>query len=498
MSELRRLFIEQTTPSEVVLFLFTVTVGCLALAAFVYAVGMTSMWLMWLRRRDISLGQIFLPSKRILSENLAEYVLAAGTALSLTFAIVGRHDVVDQVRGAMMSEVEEVSAVGAVFPLQVLPDSLTSVVNGMTLEGFLSPVLQTATPSATVSLVRAAMSDAGLAPPQTGWLLVVIALLATGHLTYLAWQRSSKLIARPGAAGNPGYVPVGRKLLVLAVSVALLLVARVQYADAGNLAESAGAVMRAASEAEGEGGDPGTARVREAVQAQLLDLSVLQNLHDGDGRGGSFFDALAAKVGRLGGDQERSAARLDAEIVDVRAHLEGIRGELGALDARSEERLDALGSALDERIRNLEGEQERQARRLASVEADVATASDQARRAMDMAAALRSLHADEGELIVLGARTGAVQVLQGQTVVARGSLPLTATLRPGRYDLVYAAAVTPPTGGSAPLGGANLSSGRDDVQALPTPVANLSILAPRADTLRLVVRADRLTSVTLP
>ena len=142
MSELRRLFVEQTTPSEVVLFLFTVTVGCLVLAACVYAVGMAFMWAGWLRGRGVTLGQVFLPSRRILSENLAEYVLAAGTALSLTFAVVQRHEIVEEVRGAMVSEVDGVSALGAVFPLQVLPDSLDAVVKGMTLEGFLRPVMQ--------------------------------------------------------------------------------------------------------------------------------------------------------------------------------------------------------------------------------------------------------------------------------------------------------------------------------------------------------------------
>lgn len=121
MDTIRQLFVEQTTPVEVTLFVFSASAACLMAAVLAYATGMTITWALLLRGRGISLAQVFFPTKNVLATNLGEYLLGAATSLSLFLAALRRHDVVEAVRATPIDSAEVLVRLTPAFPLESVP-----------------------------------------------------------------------------------------------------------------------------------------------------------------------------------------------------------------------------------------------------------------------------------------------------------------------------------------------------------------------------------------
>jgi hypothetical protein len=489
MHLLGQLFVEQTTPSEVVLFLFSATVLCLLVASCLYVLGMSLIWLIRLRWKGVEFHQVFFPSKRILFDNLVEYLLATGTAVVLSVAMVQRHTVVEAVRNQPLSNVGAVSLLRGVLPLQVIPDTLTKAATGMTLGSFLKPVLDTGRPPATRTAVEAVMAAKNVTGPSTAWLLVWIGLLVLGQLAYLGWHRYSKLVASPDGAGSPGYLGVGKKLLVLAVSVALLLVGYRQYADAENLADSVTAAVKAYQT------NPSN-EIQRAVEVQRRDLAVLEGSYDPTHPDQTLVGILSDQVARLRRNQDRLSRRLDSALTTLHNESDSLQRQLTGVGASAADASDlarTLRADINNTVQALQDEDGRQNSALQGLSDSLRLLTSSLRREVG---ALRALHSNEGEVMVVGMGSAEVRSANMQQVLTRGRLPLSRRLPPGRYRLlVPRIPVIGAASGTAPS--------RDSlnqslaIRGAVTARAVRAVQVPRTDTLDFFVRADRITTITI-
>lgn len=187
-------------------------------------------------------------------------------------------------------------------------------------------------------MVEALLTDGVVPLPSADWLIGVAIGLAVLHILYLAWRRSNKLLADAGKAGAPGYTPVIRKLHVLSLSIAVLLVGWRQHSDSERVATAVAESIRTdVSLDEPEGGV-----VAGFILEQRRGLSVLAGVFDPNNPDASLVGAIDERVEDL---EDRLARELDG----LGGRLDGLGGRIDGLD-RADASLAGDLTALDRLI----------------------------------------------------------------------------------------------------------------------------------------------------
>ncbi len=418
---LARLFAEQTTADEVIIFVL-LCVGLALLFAFgLYALILSVLW-RDRQRKVASLRRLLFPSGAQLREYLAEYVLAFTTSWLLTLTEAARDNAVHNILDYPLVNLASKDIVRALplnrldakdlAPLGQAPDSLAETLasastgdaaararlRDVPVGALLQPQVMAGTADHAALWLKLAVKKIEYNPwtrfPKRGHLLAsAIALL----LLYVVWfaRQRSRAIDRAGAPTETEYISVLRRLLAPAVCIALLLVSAASASNPERVASAAAAIPRMTLPDHAQ--EPAR-RFGQALDHQLGQLQSVAALVE-------VGDTVPAMLRRL--------ARLDSQLVA----LQDTTGGLGAAVAETattlrelQQRLSALGDRLDNENRNATAERAALQRQLAAVEeslrrfdarmsgveSGVQSAQSQANRAMSGTDALR------GQLDLLG------------------------------------------------------------------------------------------------
>ncbi len=239
-SWLTDLFVEQTTTTEVVVFLMVCIIVCMAIALATYAAVMSAWWLVRLRGH-VSLTQVLFPSREQFNEYRGEYALALATSLVLSITIAAKHDLVQQV--LEYNDEAGLARVSRELSLAEAP----RLAAGLTAESLLKPAL-----SAGRSEFAALVIEAVIMPQvertglsawlTTPYLLAFCVVLTLAYLSWLAVRRSRDLMENPDEP--PDYGRTVRGILLVSLCIALLL-ASPSLLNSDRIARSALANLRA-------------------------------------------------------------------------------------------------------------------------------------------------------------------------------------------------------------------------------------------------------------
>jgi len=507
-----RIFVEQASPLEMILFIFVVVAACMALAALFYVVVMSIIWAVSLRSRNVGLRRVFLPSAAQFHESAAEYLIAIFTSLILAVTTIAKHGLVEQIRNW---PAEALPGLANLFPLQTVPDAVNNVVGEVTVESILKPALD-AGETDRVRVVLEGLIKQGIPLPGTRGILIACGLMIVIHLLWLTLQRYELLSKNPDTDGRLGYEKTTRSLLVLSVCVALLLAAPAMVSDPERLARSSIASLQHVDASA----VPHYDVVFQAIEQQRQDLSILKdasgqvfdrdagvqesvwsaiaNRLDGHDRAvldlatrvddsDQSIDALGGRVGAAAADlsgvesaladiQTRLSGALD-RLQTVAGTVDGLQTQLAALDATSSE-LAARADRFDIRVAGLAARITVNEEQLAALQDGVgalrtaiAGFDQRIARLDEQVADLTARHTQTGLLAVSGAAGLEFQVRE---TGASGTIPAVLELPPGTYTL----------------------AARAPLQDTRAAVANLQQAPPII--VQAIVRADQATGVTFP
>ncbi|MGD8330053.1 MAG: hypothetical protein PVJ49_11510 [Acidobacteriota bacterium] len=516
---LARVFVEQATPLEMIIFVFVVVAACMALAALIYVVVMSAIWAIALRSRNVGLRRVFLPSAEQFHESAAEYLIAIFTSLILAVTTIAKHGLVEQIRNW---PAEALPGLANLFPLQTVPDAVHNVIGEMTVESVLKPALD-AGETGRVRVALEGLINQGIPLPSTRGILIACGLMIIIHLLWLASQRYELLSKSPETDGRLGYDKTARSLLVLSVCVALLLAAPAMVGDPEHLARSSIAslehveastvpyydVVLAAidqqrrdlsilEDASGQVFDP-DAGVQESVWSAIAnrldahdvavsDLTTRLDVSD------ESVDALGARVGATATDlsgAESALGDIDRRLAGLLDRLEGIAGTVDGLQARvttleaTSAEMAARADRFDIRVAGLAARVTVNEEQVTALRDSVTETRSQLGDMADTLAQhqerLDALDEDVAGLAAGHTRTGLLAVsgsegleFQVRETGVSGVIPAVLELPPGTYTLAARASLS-----DARAAGANVQ------QAPPIIV-------------QAIVRADQATGVTIP
>jgi hypothetical protein len=451
----QRLLAEQTTPLELTYFILVVSALCILIAAVTYVTMMSVLWLVRLRPH-VTLGRVFLPTRKHVREFLPEYLLALATSAVMTVTIAEKHDIVDAVLDYDVAELAE-HDIESLFPLHRVPNAmeiggeerdaadLRDLLLGeaqnsadVYAASVLKPVLEAGRAGEVRRLVGLIVPQV-VATPRAERLVRQILLFASllliiGWLILLAQARVKSLQKSPDSPVV--YQGTVRRIALIGVSVALLLASPALVGDIELLAESAlGALRHEVPEAT-----PVREQVRRGIEGQdelQVALRVLNGMEsDGSlqsmlGELGrrletaidlqdSLSDRLAALQSSLDGATQ-SILGLQTDVETQGTELGGLRGDLTGVRFD----IDGQRAGLDRLTQTTRA----QFTRLDGVARDVtvnarevdAVRSDMERILAAFEELSQAVRAREGMEMILVTTTGSYQIVRGNRVEAAGS-----------------------------------------------------------------------------
>ena len=435
---IRQIFIEQTSPLEMIVFMFLVVVACLFVAAVFYAVLMSVVWALSLRHSGVGFRQLFLPSADQLRDYAPEYVLTSGTSILLAYTTVARHALVQRVKGLDAADVE---GIGGLFSPTDIPgaDALADALAGLSLTEVIQPALKSGRSEEVKAILVGVIDGSENLAFDPRMVFIGAAILVLAHLLWLAQRRTKYLAANPDRTGTLNYGKTSKSIRVLAVCVALLLAAPTMAADSERLADSAMAAIESTElpadavpveiiEAILAGSSVATvaARVTEAeavdreIESRLADAETL--LRGVDDRLGGIDDSLAETAANLA-EHTRLIAALDSRFGSLEStmgavgpRLDGLESQLGSVDTRVGDlntRLGDFGTRLgdlDTRLGGLDGRLDGYDNRFTRIEGSAQDAIDQIGSQARFVAGLDTrLGTAEANIGAFGSRLGDVE-----------------------------------------------------------------------------------------
>ncbi len=333
----RQLLAEQTTPAEVLNFIFVCVVVALAAAAVLYMLIMSALWLGGLLP-GVRYARVFLPSRKQLIEYLGEYSLAIVTSLLLGLTFAAKHDLVEQIASEPLNEshAEELAKLAAGH-LDVPKLIEVGATAGAVLSSYIELGKTTQVKVFVQALVGKLGADRLRRPPTRGHLLAVSMLMIVAYLAWLARHRYRDLRGNPDLEQAPDYARTIGGLVTLAVCIALLL-ASPTLEDNGLLTQS---VMAAVPHR------PLSARESVIAGKARTEIAKANEVEEANGK----LEALRSSVRALNAEHRRfrdSAAALAAQLNELRLKI-AEQADRGASDS-----LARLLAALNGRVRPLE------------------------------------------------------------------------------------------------------------------------------------------------
>lgn len=364
MNRLSLLLAEQSSPVEVIVFLFVVIAAFLITALLVYLLIMTVLRLGL--PKPVSWSRVFFPSAEQFRESLGDYLLALATSVLLSLTLIVKHDLVQQISGTKVDPAHA-AEIARIFDYGV-PTDLLLEMEGAALSEVVQPLLAAGKVEESSLLVRhivKGLPESWLTPPVLVWSCIALAML------YLLWlsRRRFKTLSR-NAEAPPAYVSVFRSLLTLALCVGLLLASAVPLAAGGEkfLAKSALSSMAEAARLD-QPVSPLSRRITNELRRQKDRAAFLYCPECRDPRQ-SVWEALDGGTPSVG-DTSTAGGDLDQAISECRAACAADTRRLQQMMAELNRRLSRLeaDSAGDEVSPAVDGEQLGQlAERLARAE----------------------------------------------------------------------------------------------------------------------------------
>ena len=334
---LKQLYIEQTSPTETIAFIFVAVAFCMVTAALVYVAVMSLIWAGQLRFRKVRFRRVFLPSAEQFGEYAGEYFLALATAIILSLTLTAKHATVEHIKTALNNAKLNSAAdcekfdVAHVFPLHVCPQRLAgiSVLNLLQLADDHGQSDQAK--FILESAYRKEQDDGRLptAGITEGRILAACGFLIVCYLLWLSRKRFRYLVEDPEGKSEFDYAETARALLALSVCVALLLVAPTMLPNARTVGESALASVKAL--------DPPpeiqTQEIEAVFENQRHNLGLLDDIPKGSDE--PIFTLIK---------------RIDRKVRDIEDKLRAgsdTEAQLQALQARHQQDIARLEAALN-------------------------------------------------------------------------------------------------------------------------------------------------------
>jgi hypothetical protein len=443
---LKFLFLQQTTPDEVIVFLLLTILITLAMAFLLYAAFLLVFWRARLKR-VVPLRSLLFPPRKQLWAYAPEYVLVAATSLLLSLTILERNDVVRMIHemeiGRLPASAAE--AVRGAMPFYAVddsdargdggsPDSVTSAVVAVLKEdraslatlanvgaiALLRPMLAAGESGRTMLAVRSIAEEVG----PSAWsklvsrnrLLIATCLLLLLYAAWLALRRGRAVQKDP--ATSTDYRRMAGRLVVPCLCIGLLLISAASVGDPERQVRSA--VAAAGIVDLSLDGEAVAEAVRGTMVRQAVQVSRLRPLISGDDSIVSV-GALAGRISSAEGTLESLAATL-GEL--RRQGLENRRISEEALQALATGLASADSARLATEIR-LEAADAGAARRLDALEERMAAMrTDFARLGSDLAGRVEII--EELRRRMAGAE-GSILALQAQLRALEARLPAVPT-----------------------------------------------------------------------
>lgn len=391
MNWLASLYAEQTTPNDIIVFLFLGTLFTLSIAVAAYSIILVVVW--QLRYKDeYELKVLLLPTLKNIRANLGDYVLATFTALLLLFTVSAKHDVVDQVLNGDLTEIDHVTASSA-FPFQDLTpasgqqdeteiEKVVAWAKGQADEtlsikaaDMILPLLKNNFTEGANIITRALVEKLEISQSAVKvqrWILALAVGLLIGYVLWFGWRRWYRI---DNQEKTLKYADVIKRLSAPAVCIPLVLISALELGDPEHLEASAMAAMAAQEEPDTSlslavdqlarktlgpplyrRGDE-ESRVTGLIDEQLAQLESHQaQLQDHDRAISalvadmtklqqhiSTLDALVPRVSSLESQMDAIAGRIDG-VDNLADELAGLQQEVRVLERRVGERINSAVS----------------------------------------------------------------------------------------------------------------------------------------------------------
>jgi hypothetical protein len=462
--ELRGLLGSPGSPLEVLLFVVAATLVTAGAAALVYVLALTTLWVLR-GRHVVGFWRLYFPSSSLIRKHLADTFLWAVTAGLVILTLVVKRDLVRQIEdyrlGLVVSKASLVRDSGEcrvqgpegdllarLFPLGEMPPELCGALEeslNSSVSSLLGPVVEAGRSAPARALVeeiarRVASSPGGLARlVNEGNLRAVCLAVLLGYVLWVAGDRLADLRANPTA--EPAYGEDSRRLLTLALCLALLLVATPRLVgDTELLADSAlGSLARQAT-VGARSRDALSAAVEKTIREQYRLPHLLL------GHGGTDEPTVWSELGQVRAAVGEAEGRLSARLADLEARL----AQAGSQIAAAHDDVSALRgdvTTLQQRLGDeVTGLRREQGQIVARLKEGIDRAAETARHVQESEARLDKLEAalratesaiaelrrtgETGTLIIFAAYPDQLYLLDDQR---RGIAPAVVSVGAGRH-----------------------------------------------------------------
>ncbi|MCZ6827312.1 MAG: hypothetical protein O7D88_07415 [Gammaproteobacteria bacterium] len=362
MNWLVRLYTEQTTPDEAVIFLLLGTFVTLLIAFVIYALVLLVLS-RWRMKKPYSLRELLFPSAARTRKYAAEYTMGALTALLLTLTVSVKHEAVESVLAQDISLIghevvssalpfggvteEELIAAGAnPGSAQQLSSWLkdgAAESTAISTEALVRPLLEAGMTENANLIVREIVDQLG--PAANSVVLQRILLIASfsllfGYAIWFGVQRWKEM--QREQVGEPIYAAIIKRLSVPAVCIPLLFVSAVALEDTERIVNSAIAAAGATEQSvETPLGGVIHSQAKVIKTGEwAIDVRDLEQLNEGMRNLGARID-----------DAVRQIAALDRQLSNAERDLNSAAGRINEAETRNRGLVDSVTTLKDELAR---------------------------------------------------------------------------------------------------------------------------------------------------
>ncbi len=228
---IKQLFVEQTTPVEVLIIILVCIAGGMIISFILYAFFVLAIWSMRFRKK-VTLRYVLFPSNKHVKEHLGKYLLSGLTTLIVVSTLVTKHDLIDAVKNYKW-KASDIEQIEEVLPM-LSNSSIINDLDGQVAATLLQPLIDVGdSRSAKVltTIILRFVKQEKRAPfilrfltegEYLVWLCIVLSVV---YILFLTSDRFSRIRADSESSEETQYGKTARSLLLLVTCIGILLAA---------------------------------------------------------------------------------------------------------------------------------------------------------------------------------------------------------------------------------------------------------------------------------
>ncbi len=224
---IKQLFVEQTTPAEVLIIILVYITGGMIISFILYAFFVLVIWSMRFREK-VTLRCVLFPSNKNIKEYLGKYLISGLTILIVVSTLVTKHDLIDSVKNYRLSDIEHIEDVLPMLSNSSIINELDDQVAATLLQPLID-VGDSRSAKVLTTIILRIVKQEKRAPfilrflTESKYLVWVCIVLSVVYILFLTSDRFSHIRTNSESSEEVQYGKTARSLLLLVTCIGILL-----------------------------------------------------------------------------------------------------------------------------------------------------------------------------------------------------------------------------------------------------------------------------------